>query len=376
MNFPPALKLSAVALAGIGTGQNIMSSKVALFGAAGAIGRSIAAAYSAQGQPYRVVGRSRDALIAGFGEDPLAEIVTWNPNDAASVRAAAEGVDTLVYLVGVNYWQFELHPKLMKQTLDGAIAAGVKRFVLIGTVYPYGRPRTTPVREDHPREPHTFKGRMRKEQEDLLMAAHAAGKIHATVLRLPDFYGPGVDKSFLHEAFTAAADGAVANLIGPIDRPHEYVFVPDVGPVVAKLAATTAAFGRVWHLAGAGVTSQLELVREIERRSGKKLRTRVAGKAMLRLIGLFNPFMREVAEMHYLLTEPVLMDDSALRSLIGPIHKTSYEEGVRQTLAALTQVDLRGGGARGLSAESPALASSSSATARASSLRSTARSNS
>ena len=124
---------------------------------------------------------SRDALAAAFGADPLAEIVTWNPDDPASVQAAAAGVDAIVYLVGVNYWQFELHPRLMKQTLDGAIAAGVKRIVLIGTVYPYGRPRTRPVREDHPREPHTFKGRMRKAQEDLLLAAHAEEKIQGTV---------------------------------------------------------------------------------------------------------------------------------------------------------------------------------------------------
>ena len=138
----------------------------------------------------------------------------------------------------MNYWQFELHPRLMQQTLDGAIAAGVKRLVLIGTVYPYGRPQTRPVREDHPRDPHTFKGRMRKAQEDLLLAAHANGKIQAAVLRLPDSYGPGVDKSFLHSAFTAAATGGVANMVGPLDTPHEFVFVPDVGPVVARLTST------------------------------------------------------------------------------------------------------------------------------------------
>jgi nucleoside-diphosphate-sugar epimerase len=130
----------------------------------------------------------------------------------------------------VNYWQFDLHPQLMKKALDGAIAAGVKRLVLIGTVYPYGRPKTTPVREDHPREPHTFKGRMRKAQEDLLLEAHAARKIEATVLRLPDFYGPGIDKSFLHSAFVAAVNGGVANMVGPIDKPHEFVLRARRGP--------------------------------------------------------------------------------------------------------------------------------------------------
>lgn len=308
---------------------------IALFGAAGAIGKSVAAALAASGQPYRVVGRNVASLRAGFGADPLAEIVGWDPNDPASVRAAAEGVDTLVYMVGVNYWQFELHPELMRKTLEGAVAAGVKHIVLIGTVYPYGRAVANPVREDHPREPHTFKGRMRKAQEDILMQAHAEGRIRATVLRLPDFYGPGVEASLLHGAAKAAVKGGTADMLGPLDRPHEFVFVPDVGPVVTRLIDTPAAFGKIWHLAGAGVTTQRDVVAEMERQTGRKLKRRVAGKTMLRLFGLFNPMMREMVEMNYLLTDPLLMDDSALQRLIGPIHKTSYAEGIRRTLDAL-----------------------------------------
>lgn len=310
-------------------------SKVALFGAAGVIGQSIAAALGRNGLPYRVVGRSEASLRQAFGAEPLAEIVTWNPDSPASVRAAAEGVDTLIYMVGVNYWQFELHPKLMRKTLEGAVAAGVKHLILIGTVYPYGRAKSNPVREDHPREPRTFKGRMRKAQEDLLMQAHADGRIRATVLRLPDFYGPGVEASLLHRAALAAVNGGTADMVGPLDRPHEFVFVPDVGPVVARLAETPAAFGRIWHLAGAGATTQRELVAEMERQTGRRLKLRVAGKTMLRLIGLFNPFMREMVEMNYLMTEPLIMDDSALQRLIGPIRKTPYAEGVRRMLAAV-----------------------------------------
>ena len=259
-------------------------SKIALFGAAGAIGQSIAKAVSAQGTPYRVVGRSPDALAAAFGADAWPRSSS-DPDDPASVRAAASRVDAIVYLVGVNYWQFELHPRLMQQTLDGAIAAGVKRIVLIGTVYPYGRPQTKPVREDHPREPHTFKGRMRKAQEDLLFAAHSQGKIQATVLRLPDFY-PGVDKSFLHSAFTAAVNGGVANMVGPLDQPHEFVFVPDVGPVVARLTSTPNAYGRVWHLAGAGVTMQRAIIDEIasDRTSAAGARCRQDDSASTRIV--------------------------------------------------------------------------------------------
>ncbi|WLE63799.1 NAD-dependent epimerase/dehydratase family protein [Burkholderia plantarii] len=310
-------------------------SKIALFGAAGAIGQSIAEALHEARRPYRVVGRNLAALRDRFGADPLAEIVGWDPEAAESIRAAADDIDTLVYLVGVNYWQFELHPELMRRTLDGAIAAGVKRIVLIGTVYPYGHSRGNPVREDHPREPHTFKGRMRKAQEDLLLAAHAQGRIEACVLRLPDFYGPGVQASMLHEAIRAAVKGGTANLLGPLDREHEFVFVPDVGPVVARLLDTPAAFGRIWHLAGAGATTQRALLDELARQTGRPVKTRVANKTMLRVLGLFNPLMRELVEMNYLMTAPLLLDDSALRQLIGPIRKTPYADGLRQALAAV-----------------------------------------
>lgn len=229
------------------------SRKIALFGAAGAIGNSVARSLSAQGTPYRVVGRGRAPLERDFGADPLAEIATWDPDSPASVRAAAQGIDTIIYMVGVDYTRFALHPELMRKTLDGAIAAGVKRILLIGTVYPYGYPQTMPVRENHARAPHTFKGRMRKAQEDMLFDAHASGRIDVAVLRLPDFYGPGVgDKSYLASAFQAAIDGGTADLIGPSDAPHEFVFVPDVGPVVVRLLAQPSAWGRTWHLAGAG----------------------------------------------------------------------------------------------------------------------------
>jgi nucleoside-diphosphate-sugar epimerase len=304
-------------------------SKIALFGAAGAIGNSIAAALREQKQPYRVVGRNRAELEKSFGNDSLAEIVTWNPDDPASVRAACKGVGTLIYLIGVPYNHFELHPVLMQKTMDGAIAERVEQVVLVGTVYPYGRPRTAKVTEEHPREPHTFKGQKRKEQEDILLKAHNEGRIKATILRLPDFYGPNVDRSFLDRLFKAAVSGGTADMIGPIDRPHEFVFVPDSGPVVLALAANPKAYGRWWNFAGPGAITQREVAAQVFALAGRKPKLRVAGKTMLRMIGLFNPFMREFVEMHYLITDPVLMDDGALHRLLGTVRKTPYDEGIR-----------------------------------------------
>jgi nucleoside-diphosphate-sugar epimerase len=311
--------------------------KIALLGAAGAIGASVAEALRSEGTHYRVVGRSEEHLQRTFGGDSLAEIKVWNLDDEPSIRQALNGIDTAIYLIGVNYWQFELHPVLMRKVLEQAQLAGVKRMLLIGTVYPYGRPQSNPVTEEHRRNPHTFKGRMRKEQEDILFAAHEAGKMQVCELRLPDFYGPNVDKSFLWGAFVAARKGGRAQLVGPVDTPHQFVFVPDVGPIVCRLLATDGAWGHVWNFAGSGTATQRELVKKIYAMAGSPLRLMIAGKTTLRIIGLFNPIMREMVEMHYLQTDPVLMDDSRLEKLLGGLKRTSYDQGIRLTLEAMAK---------------------------------------
>ena len=310
------------------------TAKVGLFGAAGAAGQSIAAALSAAGRDYRVVGRSRQPLEAAFGHDPRAEIVTWNPDDPASIRAAAAGLQSVVYLVGVPYNQFAKHPPLMERTLAGITAAGVERFILIGTVYPYGRARGNPISENHPREPHTFKGQMRLAQENLVLAAHGRNGLSTLVLRLPDFYGPAVERSLLNGVFEGAATAKRAQMIGPVDVPHEFIYLPDAGPVVEKLTRTPEAYGRWWHLAGAGTLTQREVARQAYALAGREPKLMVAGKTLLRVLGLFNPLMRELVEMNYLMTEPVVLDDSALTKLLGPIAKTSYEEGIRRSFEA------------------------------------------
>jgi nucleoside-diphosphate-sugar epimerase len=54
---------------------------------------------------------------------------------------------------------------------------------------------------------------------------------------------------------------------------------------------------------------------------------------MLKILGWFNPLMRELPEMLYLQETPVLLDDTKLRAKLGAVHKTPYDEGIRQTLA-------------------------------------------
>jgi nucleoside-diphosphate-sugar epimerase len=306
--------------------------KVALFGAAGAIGPAAASEFLARGHEVRAVARNRERLREAL--PPEVEPFAADLADPAAARAAAAGMDAIVYAVGVPYNHFELHPPLMRTTLDAARAAGVRELIVISSVYAYGRPQTPTVAETHPREPHTRKGRWRKEQEDLTLAAHDPKGLQTLVLRLPDFYGPGVPNSATAYALKNLAAGKPADILGPITTPHEWVYVPDVAPVLADLLERPAAFGTAYNLAGPGTLTELQFVQKLFAAAGRPLRYREAGPLLLRALGLFDPVLRELVEMSYLHQTPVLLDDAKLHAALGTIAKTPYDDGIKATVAA------------------------------------------
>ena len=84
---------------------------------------------------------------------------SWTPIFPIRSQAgrAAQGVDTIVYAVGVAFPEFDRHAPLMRTTLEAAVAAGVARLLLVTGIYSYGVPRTPRVAETHPREPESHK---------------------------------------------------------------------------------------------------------------------------------------------------------------------------------------------------------------------------
>src|SRR5690349_3872434 len=114
--------------------------KAAIFGAAGAIGPQIAAELDRRGVPFRAVGRNRQRLEQAFGKLSHAEVFDADLADLRSASAAARGVDTIFYAVGLPYPSHNLHPVLMKTTLEAARAMEIRRIVLVSSVYPYGVP--------------------------------------------------------------------------------------------------------------------------------------------------------------------------------------------------------------------------------------------
>jgi len=241
-------------------------------------------------------------------------------------------VDTVFYAVGLPYPEHRLHPVLMRTTLEAAVGARVARLVLVSSVYGYGVPTAARVAETHPRLPETQKGQWRKEQEDLVLEAQKKGQIDGLVVRLPDFYGPGADLSLANPIFHAAAAGKTANWVGPVNTAHEFVFVPDTGPVIVDLAGCAECYGEAWNFGGPGEINSLDFITRVYRAAGLAPKYRTVGRGLLKLMGWFNPLYRELVEMVYLTETPVILDDRKLLAKFPNVKKTPYDEGIRRTL--------------------------------------------
>jgi nucleoside-diphosphate-sugar epimerase len=176
---------------------------------------------------------------------------------------------------------------------------------------------------------------MRKEQEDLVFAADRHDGMRTTILRPPDFFGPTSELSYARSIFDAALQGGTANVIGPVDTPHEFIFVPDVAAALWALSNKDEAYGEAWNVAGPGLITTRRFAELAFEAVGRRPQLRVANKTMLRVMGLFSPLLREMGEMHYLWTSPVALDDTRLRRLLPDLRKTPYENAIQQTIRAM-----------------------------------------
>jgi uncharacterized protein YbjT (DUF2867 family) len=105
---------------------------ILLTGGTGFVGGHVLTALQAAGRPVRCL--VRDPSKANLDS----ELVAGNMTDAASLRRAVEGVDTVVHLVGIRQGSREQFERVMSQgtrdLLGASKDAGVGRFVLMSAL--------------------------------------------------------------------------------------------------------------------------------------------------------------------------------------------------------------------------------------------------
>lgn len=285
----------------------------------------------ARGTPVRVVQRRRPAnLPAGV------EFLTCDVLNGDDVKRAMSGAAQAVVTIGFEYrgsiWR-AAWPKAMRNLLAAAEAGNV-RVVHIDNMYMYG-PQTAALHEDMPLTTYGRKPAVRANITRLWQQAAREGRVKWAALRAPDFYGPGVRLSHMGETgLMQVAQGKTAQLLMSPDLPHAFAYVPDIGrAAVSLLDAGDDAFNQVWHVPCAPAKTPRQMLEIGADAARVKLKLMAVPDAMARLIGVFNPELREMSEMRFLWDRPYHVDATKFARRFWS-DATPFEVGIPATIGS------------------------------------------
>jgi nucleoside-diphosphate-sugar epimerase len=293
----------------------------------GAVGRAVIDELVGRGLAVRAIARHRPAdLPAGV------DLVEADITDPDAAQRSMRGAAIVYHAASAPYDRWpELLPPLMRGVLDGAEDAGT-RVVYADNLYAYG-PVAGPLTEDLPYRATGPNGRLRAALADELMAAHAAGRVRATIGRASDYYGPRGRQSTAGERlFGPALAGKPAQLLGDPDQPHTYTFLADFARGLVTLGTHDTALGEVWHLPSAETLTTREFVGLVYEVAGKAPRMRVLPPPLLAGLALVSPMLRAVREQQYQRVAPWVVDHAKFASAFGAT-VTPHREAIAATLA-------------------------------------------
>jgi nucleoside-diphosphate-sugar epimerase len=307
-----------------------------ILGASGGVGRETALALARRGWRIRALHRRPDAAR---GLVPGAEWIAGDAMNAADVAGAAEGASLIVH--GVNPPRYRNWSRLVLPMLDNTIAAARAsgaRIVLPGTVYNYGPDAFPLLREDAPQRPRTRKGAIRVEMERKLADAAANG-VRALVLRGGDFFGPHVTGNSWFSQGMVAPNKKLREITypGAFNVGHAWAYLPDFAEAIARLVERESELGafECFHFGGHWFERGVEIAERTRAVAGSRAPIkRIPWPAVVAL----SPFVRmfgEIAEMRYLWTTPVRLDNAKLTRFLGEEPHTDIDAALRSTLAGL-----------------------------------------
>ena len=321
-------------------------SRVLVTGGTGFIGSQLALRCRAEGEEVRVLSpcrtpgeelRARDLRAAGV------EIVDASVTDAAAVRRACGGVNTLYHLAAAQHeanvpddYFHQVNVDGTRTVLRAAADAGVPRVVHGSTIGVYGVGGEDPVTDDSPLEPDNIYGITKLAGERV--AQQMAADIPVVIVRISETYGPSDGR--LLKLFRAIATRRFV-MIGPGRNLHHPVYVDDLVEGLRQAAAAGGAVGHVMVLAGPDAITTDEMVAAIARAVGRRSpRLRIpllpvmAAAAVLettlRPLGIQPPLHRR--RMNFFVKGFRFTGRDA-RELIGYRPNVSFAEGAARTAA-------------------------------------------
>lgn len=303
-----------------------------ILGGGGAIGNELAKALKAYTPNIRIVSRTPKKV----SEDD--ETIAADLRDAAAVSKAVAGASVAYLVAGLPYkrrvWQ-EQWPLIMRNVIEACRQHGAK-LVFFDNIYLYDEKRVGHLTENATVNPPSKKGKVRAAIAQLLMDEVKKGSLTAMIVRAADFYGPGINTSMLQETvYKPFKKGKTAMWMGDRSRIHSFTYTPDAAKATALLGNTPDAYNQVWHLPTSDEkltgTDWITLFAENMQVKNKAM---TVSTTLIRVLGLFNPLMKEMVEMMYQNNQDYYFDSSKFKTRFPDFKVTPYRDGVKEIIAA------------------------------------------
>jgi nucleoside-diphosphate-sugar epimerase len=280
---------------------------------------------------------------------PRLEIITGDIRNAADCARLCEGAKdaVLFHTAGIIHPRrvrefFEINRDGTTQLLDAAIAAGVKRAVVVSSNSPCGcNPHPDHLfDEQSPYHPYMNYGRSKMQME--LAVQERASKIETVLIRTPWFYGP-------HQPprqtlfFQMIRDGK-APIVGGGENLRSMSYLENLCQGLLLAATTDRAAGKVYWIADREPYSMNEIIGTIERLLEKEFgqtcthkRMRLPGiasdiarvaDASLQTLGLYHQKIHVLSEMNQTIACTVEKAEKDLKYRPA----VALEEGMRRSL--------------------------------------------
>ena len=145
--------------------------------------------------------------------------------------------------------------------------------------------------------------------EELLAAAEPVASVSRSGARRTSSAPASPKRRSASASSPTPSPGKRADFIGNPGLPHTYSYVPDIAAGLATLGTDERAVTGCGTCPGPETATTRAAARsDLRRGRSPRSTVRSVPKLLVRALGLFNPLMRELAEMAYEFEEPFVLD--------------------------------------------------------------------
>lgn len=189
--------------------------------------------------------------------------------------------------------------------------------VTCSNLYGYG-PHVGALTEDLPLNAKWTNGRVRADMWLAAKALNDSKKIRATEVRGSDYIAASDQSRMGDRVVPNLVKGKKIQLIGAIDQLHSWTDPEDVARLMIVVGQDERAWGKPWHVPSNEPKTQLQVVQDISSALGLAVpNVSSIPLVMQKLIGIFNPVIKELLNSNYQFDKPFIMSDANTRNTFG-----------------------------------------------------------